>query len=307
MAPRSWLLESIALLLFTPLLAAQPQTSRSVPLQTLRADVDMVMVPIVVTDRHGTVVTGLDASRFSVRENRVPRPIAAFSKEEEPCSVGIVLDLSGSMRGKLQDATAAVRAFLAGFNTEDETFLMAVSSRPESLLDFTGDAATLQNRLIAVRAEGSTALVDTVFLALNRMRAARNPRKSLIIVSDGIDNHSRYSKAELLRVVQEQDVAIHTIGIAERPAGRKPIELTEESRGLELMTDLAARSGGLNFTVVNAQDIQPAAVKIGRAIREQYLLAYRPAGERASGQWQSIEVKVAGPQFRAYARKGYYY
>jgi Ca-activated chloride channel family protein len=220
--------------------------------------------------------------------------------------VGIVLDLSGSMRGRLQDATAAVRAFLGGFNAEDEAFLMAVSSHPENLHGFTADAGTIQNRLMVVRAEGSTALNDAVLLALNRMREARNPRKALLIVSDGIDNNSRYTKAELLRMVQEQDVAIHTIGIAARAAGRKPIELTLESRGLELMADLAAHSGGLNFTAVTAEDIQPAAVKIGRAIREQYVLAYRPAGERLHGKWQSIEVTVALPKLRAYSRKGYY-
>jgi VWFA-related protein len=128
--------------------------------------------------------------------------------------VGVILDLSGSMRRKLPAATAAVRAFLNGFNPEDETFLMAVSSRPESLFGFTDDAAGLQNRLMATRADGGTALIDTVYLALNRMHSARNARKALFIVSDGMDNNSRYSKAELLRTVQEQDVQVHTIEAA---------------------------------------------------------------------------------------------
>jgi Ca-activated chloride channel family protein len=236
----------------------------------------------------------------------VPQPIVSFSKEEVPCSVGVVLDLSGSMRQKLPSATAAVRAFLKGFNPEDETFLMAVSSRPENLIGFTSDANILQNKLMASRAEGSTALIDTVYLALNRMHAARNARRALFIVSDGMDNNSRYSKAELLRTVLEQDVQIHTIGVAARSPGKKPVELVDESRGLALMTDLAEDSGGLNFTVVNAEDIQPATSKIGQAIRDQYVVGYRPAGKRDSGKWRSIQVKVAVPQLRAYARKGYY-
>jgi len=207
---------------------------------------------------------------------------------------------------KLPAATAAVLAFLQGFNPEDETFLMAVSSRPESLVNFTSDAADLQNRLITTRAEGSTALVDTVYLALNRMRSARNARKALFIVSDGMDNNSRYSKADLLRTVQEQDVQIHTIGVAARSPGKKPVELVEESRGLALMTDLADHSGGLNFTVVNAEDIQPATTKIGQAIRDQYVVGYRPANKQDPGKWRSIQVKVTVPQLRAYARKGYY-
>jgi Ca-activated chloride channel family protein len=121
-----------------------------------------------------------------------------------------------------------------------------------------------------------------------------------------MDNNSRYSKAELLRTVQEQDVQIHTIGVAARVPGKKPVELVDESRGLALMTDLADHSGGLNFTVVNAEDIQPATTKIGQAIRDQYVVGYRPSNKADSGKWRSIQVKVTVPQLRAYARKGYY-
>ncbi|HMC61722.1 MAG TPA: VWA domain-containing protein [Candidatus Solibacter sp.] len=295
----------LPLFIAIPLLAQhQPQIPGG--FKTIRADVDLVLVSTVVTNRKGSSVTGLAADQFTILEDKVPRPIVSFSREEIPCSVGVILDLSGSMRRKLPAATAAVRAFLNGFNPEDETFLMAVSSRPESLFGFTDDAAGLQNRLMATRADGGTALIDTVYLALNRMHSARNARKALFIVSDGMDNNSRYSKAELLRTVQEQDVQVHTIGIAARSPGKKPIELVEESRGLALMTDLADRSGGLNFTVVNPEDIQPATTKIGRAIRDQYVVGYRPASQRDSGKWRSIQVKVAVPQLRAYARKGYY-
>jgi len=305
MSVRRCLLGPLPVLIAIPLLAQhQPQIPGG--FKTIRADVDLVLVSTVVTNRKGSSVTGLAADQFTILEDKVPRPIVSFSREEIPCSVGVILDLSGSMRRKLPAATAAVRAFLNGFNPEDETFLMAISSRPESLFGFTDDAAGLQNRLMATRADGGTALIDTVYLALNRMHSARNARKALFIVSDGMDNNSRYSKAELLRTVQEQDVQVHTIGIAARSPGKKPIELVEESRGLALMTDLADRSGGLNFTVVNPEDIQPATTKIGRAIRDQYVVGYRPASQRDSGKWRSIQVKVAVPQLRAYARKGYY-
>jgi Ca-activated chloride channel family protein len=306
MPVRRWFLGLLPLLLASTVLG-QRKPSVPVAAKTIRADVDLVLVSAVVTDRKGSAVTGLAADQFKILEDKVPQPIVSFSKEEVPCSVGVILDLSGSMRSKLPAATAAVRAFLKGFNPEDETFLMAVSSRPESLVNyFTDDAADLQNRLVAARAEGSTALVDTVYLALNRMRSARNARKALFIVSDGMDNNSRYSKAELLRTVQEQDVQIHTIGVAARVPGKKPVELVDESRGLALMTDLADHSGGLNFTVVNAEDIQPATTKIGQAIRDQYVVGYRPSNKADSGKWRSIQVKVTVPQLRAYARKGYY-
>jgi Ca-activated chloride channel family protein len=305
MLMRRWFRDLLLIFIAIPLLAQHKPTIPGAS-KTIRADVTLVLVSTVVTDRKGSSITGLAADQFTILEDKVPQPIVSFSKEEIPCSVGVILDLSGSMRQKLPAATAAVRAFLNGFNPEDETFLMAVSSRPESLLGFTDDAASLQNRLMATRAEGGTALIDTVYLALHRMHSARSARKALFIVSDGMDNNSRYSKAELLRTVQEQDVQVHTIGIAARSPGKKPIELVEESRGLALMTDLADRSGGLNFTVVNPEDIQPATTKIGRAVRDQYVVGYRPASQRDSGKWRSIQVKVTVPQLRAYARKGYY-
>jgi Ca-activated chloride channel homolog len=290
-----------------PLAPVRPaRKSESSPLKVIRADVRMVLVSAIVADRKGVSVNGLTQDKFTILEDTAPQPILTFSREEAPCSVGVILDLSGSMRDKLPAATAAVRAFLKTANPEDESFLMAVASRPESLLSFTDDAGTLRNSLRAARAEGSTALIDTVYLGLSRMRSARNPRRALLIVSDGMDNNSRYSKAELLRTVQERDVQIYTIGIAERPAGKKAIQLTEESRGLALLGELAGLSGGMSFTVVNPDGILPAASKISRAIREQYVVGYRQSDRDDPGKWHAIQLRINSPQLKVYARKGYY-
>jgi Ca-activated chloride channel family protein len=277
------------------------------PTHIIRADVDLVLVPAVVTDRKGATVNGLSRDNFTVLENKIPQPIVSLSNQDAPCPIGIVLDLSGSMRTKLQAATDAVRAFLQTANPEDEIFLLTVGSRPHSLSDFTADFATLQNSIVGSQAGGDTALVDTVYMGLNRLRAARKGRGALLVVSDGMDNNSRYSKSELLRVVEESDVQIHTIGIADNPPWKKAIELTEQSRGLALLSDLADRSGGLSFKAVTSDDIEPAALKIGRAMRNEYVIAYGQAGADKSGKWHSIQVKVSPPQqFRVYARTGYY-
>jgi Ca-activated chloride channel family protein len=290
-----------------PLESIQPaRKSESGLSKVIRADVRLVLVSAIVTDRKGVTVNGLTQDNFTILEDNVAQPILAFSREEVPCSVGVILDLSGSMRDKLPAATAAVRAFLETANPEDEIFLMAVASRPEILLSFTEDVVTLGNSMRAARAEGSTALIDTVYLGLNRMRSARNARRALLIVSDGMDNNSRYSKAELLRTVQEQDVQIYTIGLAERPAGKKAIQLTEEARGLALLDDLADRSGGMSFTVVNSDGMLPAASKISQAVREQYVVGYRQSDRDDSGKWHAVQLKINSPQLKVYARKGYY-
>lgn len=272
----------------------------------IRADVNLVLVPTVVTDRKGATVTGLTRDNFTVLEDRVPQSIVSLSNQDTPCSIGIVLDLSGSMQTKLRAATDALRAFLETANPEDEIFLLTVGSRPHSLSDFTADFATLQNRIVGSHADGDTALVDTVYMGLSRLRSARNRRGALLVVSDGMDNNSRYSKSELLRVVEESDVQIYTIGIADSPAWKKAIELTEQSRGLALLSDLADRSGGMSFKAVISDDVKPAALKIGRAIRNEYVIAYGQNDVNNPGKWRSVQVKISPPQFRVYARTGYY-
>ncbi len=272
----------------------------------IRADVNLVLVPTVVTDRKGATVAGLTRDNFTVLEDKVPQSIVSLSNQDAPCSIGIVLDLSGSMQTKLRAATDALRAFLQTANPEDEIFLLTVGSRPHSLSGFTADFATLQNRIVGARADGDTALIDTVYMGLSRLRSARNGRGALLVVSDGMDNNSRYSKAELLRVVEESDVQIYTIGIADSPAWKKAIELTEQSRGLALLSDLADRSGGMSFKAVITDDVEPAALKIGRAIRNEYVIAYGQTGANNTGKWRTLQVKVNPPQFRVHARTGYY-
>jgi VWFA-related protein len=107
-------------------------------------------------------------------------------------------------------------------------------------------------------------------------------------------------------VVEEADVQIYTIGVADAPAFKKAIELTEQSRGLALLSDLADRSGGMSFEAVTSDDVQRAALRIGRAMRNEYVIAYSPTSGDLSGKWRSIQVKVTPPRLRVYARAGYY-
>ena len=272
----------------------------------IRADVDLVLISAIVTDRKGATVNGLAQDQFMVLEDKVPQPIVAFSTEEAPCSVGVVLDLSASMRDRLPAAIEAVRSFLKTANPGDESFLLAVGTRPMNLLSLTADLEAIEKRLTGAQAEGNTALIDTIYLGLDQMRSARNGRRALLIVSDGVDNQSRYSAAELLRRAQEADVQIHTIGVAADSGGRKPVERAEEQNGLALLKDLAEHTGGLSFTQAQTDDMVPAANRISEAIRNQYLVGYRKSGNANSGKWRRLEVKVSLPHMRVYARRGYF-
>jgi Ca-activated chloride channel family protein len=271
----------------------------------MRVDVDLVLLPVIVTNRAGALVEALTESSFTVIENKSPQPIVSFGREDVPSSVGVVVDLSGSMQSKRGIAADAMRAFFDTANPADEAFLLTVSTRPDTLSGFTGDFGKLESQLHAAPSGGATALVDTIHLALERLRGAHNGRRALLVISDGMDNHSRYSEPELLRMAEEADVQVYTIGMTPSVANKKAVELTEERNGLAFLQHLAERSGGLSFTVADYENPVPAATKIGHAIRDQYLIGYRPPASE-SGKWRAIQVRVNVPEVHVSSRNGYY-
>jgi Ca-activated chloride channel family protein len=274
--------------------------------QTLRVDASLVLVPVSVTDRRGATVNGLEPSNFAVFEDQAPQAIVAFSSGDAPSSVGLIFDTSGSMQGKLNVAKAALRAFVDSSNPEDEAFLFTVSTRPNTSSAFTSDLGSLVESAHFLTAGGDTALVDTVYAGLQRMRSASNPRRALLILSDGIDNHSRRSKAELMRLAMETDAQIYTIGIDARVRTMKAIQQQEEQRGLALLQDLAENTGGLFFTISDTSDANAVVAKAVLAMRNQYLLAYHPGPSAQPGKWHRIRVKLNVAHTNVSARNGYY-
>jgi Ca-activated chloride channel homolog len=283
-----------------------------------RLDSELVLVPVAVTDHNGKTIQGLSAHNFTLFDDQVSQPIVSFSNDDAPCSVGVILDISGSMRNLLGAAKQIAHSFLSTANPQDEFLLLTVSTEPEAVAGFSKDIGELEKAVDVTKTGGLTSLIDTVYLGLHRMRSSRNPRRALLIVSDGMDNHSRYSKSELLRVALEADVQIYTIAfdnpaaaagntIPFRPALiRKPGDQSEERQGLSLMEDLANKTGGLHFRVQNPVEANEAAEKAARAIREEYVLGYQPRDSGSSGKWHRIRVKADVPHVSVYARNGYY-
>jgi Ca-activated chloride channel family protein len=287
---------------------------------TLRADVNMILVPVTVTDRRAATVNGLEQKSFTVLDDKVPQKIVSFSSEDSPCSVGVVLDISGSMRNTLGAAKDVVHAFLRTTNSEDEFLLLTVSTQPAAMPGFTTDIAALEKNIEFTGTGGMTALIDTVYLGLSRMREARRPRRALLILSDGIDNQSRYSQGELMRVALEADVQIYTIiidnGSAAGSSGtvpfrpsliRKPIDRGPERQGPEMLEKLSDRTGGLHFRVRNQAEANEAVIKAGQALRNVYLIGYyQPLDSGTVGKWHRVQVKLDRGQVQVYARTGYY-
>jgi Ca-activated chloride channel family protein len=282
---------------------AEKHISSNTP--AFRADSTLVLVPVTVVDYRGAIVNGLASDAFTLTENGVPQQIRSFSQQDVPVSLGIVLDLSGSMQRVLSTAKESLRTLLNDANPADEAFLNAVSTRPRAYSGFTQDFDELIHRVAFERADGNTALIDTIYGSLRQLRSGVHSRKALLVISDGMDNHSRYSREELLRYAVEADAQIYAIAVGAASQTAKPIELMEEKKGVLFLEELAAKTGGISFIVHRQNDIANAASTIGKALRNQYAIGYVPPSDGRDGRWRKIGVKVSRSGMRAYARAGY--
>ncbi|MBV9768030.1 MAG: VWA domain-containing protein [Bryobacterales bacterium] len=218
----------------------------------------------------------------------------------------------------LSAAKSVAHAFLKTANPEDEFLLLTVSSLPDAASRFTTDAQVLQQQIDSTRSGGMTALNDTVYLGLSRMREAREPCRALLIFSDGMDNNSRYSKGELMREALEANVQVYTIivdGLAGASSSgapfrsamiQKPWEQAAARQGPMLLEDLSKKTGGLHFHIRNDSHAADAAAGISLALRNEYVIGYQAPSSTMSGKWRHIQIKTSLPNVQIHARDGYY-
>jgi VWFA-related protein len=275
---------------------------------SIRIDTTLVQIPVTVTDPLNRFVTGLEKEHFKVFEDKIEQTIAQFSSEDAPLSIGLVFDTSGSMGGKLQKSRQAAVQFFKTANPEDEFFLIEFNDRPELVVPFTTDTEDIQSRLTFTQSKGKTALLDGVYMAMNTMKKARNPRKAVLIISDGGDNNSRYTESEIKNAVREADVQIYGIGIFEAMGsrGRTP----EEMSGPGLLSEVAELTGGRSYNVENVNELADIAAKIGIELRNQYMLYYTPKNQVRDGKYRHVQVKLVQPRglppLKPFYRLGYY-
>ncbi|MBZ5577897.1 MAG: VWA domain-containing protein [Acidobacteriia bacterium] len=275
---------------------------------SIRVDSMLVLIPVMVTDRFNRLVTGLGRDNFKLFDESIEQNIVSFSSDDAPMSIGLVFDCSGSMENKMGRSRAAVAQFLAIANPEDEFFLVQFNSQARLVQPFTAHAEDIQDRLAATHAKGATALFDAVHLAISEMKNAKNPRRALLIVSDGGDNNSRYTQAEIKSSVKEADLQIFAIGIHEPRDPRWPA--AEELAGPGMLAGLSEQTGGRLYPVKKIEELPEVAATIGQALRSQYILGFAPPSLPHSGKYRRVEVKVIWPKGperpRAFWRHGYY-
>ena len=268
----------------------------------IRTDVKLVLIPVTVTDTFGVPFSGLPKDSFRLYEDGVEQEVKSFSMQDAPVSLGIVFDASRSMEGKLDQSREAVAQFLRASMPGDEFFAVEFNDSPRILCDFTSDTAEIEKALSGIKSKNWTALLDAVYMAIQQMKHAKNPRKALLVLSDGGDNNSRYTESELNALVREADVCIYSIGIG---SGGGLIK-----RHAHLLGHLAEETGGRLHRIDKVRDLPEAIAKISGEIRNQYVLGYSSKDPRNNGLYRKIEVRLnhgpEAPRLSASWRTGYY-
>jgi len=274
--------------------------------KSLKAETDIALVNVSVTDPYGRLVTGLEQTNFRIFEDNVEQEIVRFSSEDVPISIGVIFDMSGSMADKIEKSRLAAVQFFRTANPQDEFLLINFNDRAQLASSFTGSVEELQSHLMFTAAHGETALLDGIYLGLSEMKGAHNTKKALLIISDGGDNHSRYTETDIRKYAREADVQIYAIGLYEPGGGPTP----EEQMGPSMLADLTQMTGGRAFAVGTLADLPDIATKISMELRNQYVVGYRPSDHTRDGKWRKIKVKLRPPKglppLAVYAKTGYY-
>jgi VWFA-related protein len=258
---------------------------------TIRLDVKVVLIPVSVTDTWDHPITGLRKDDFHLFEDNVEQKIVYLSSEEAAASVGLIFDASGSMRDKIDTSIGAIEQFFKSTLPGDEFLLVRFSDKPRLLTGFTKDTNEILGWLRATQPGGWTALHDAIYLGVQKMKAAKNARRALLVFSDGGDNISRYSAPEVRSLVREADVHIYSIG------------LLQGSRFLERISE---ETGGRSIRVRKLDELPDAIEKLSRDLRSHYMLGYYSSNPQNDGKYRKIRIQVNQPTVHASWRRGYY-
>ena len=294
----------IAVILLFGLIGYAQSTQKSVPHQSIKVALDVVLVPVTVADSQNRPVEGLHVENFHIWEDKVEEKIQYFSSEDTPVSLGLVFDTSGSMSTTLNAARSAATTFLKTGNPEDEYFLVEFNNRPRIAQNFTTDVGGLQRDLVSREAQGYTAFLDAVYLALVNVRLGNYPRKALLMITDGEDNHSRYTLDDVKEMLKESDVQLYAIGPIYAPY------LKPRGAGRALLEELAEVTGGRAVFPNSVDELEEICAQISLELKSQYVLGFVPSNTTADGKWRKLRVRVnpltGMSHLNVRARAGYY-
>lgn len=278
-----------------------------------KAEVDQVVVYVAVYDDKGRMVAGLTQEDFTVLEDKVPQTLTGFARTEIPSTIGLVIDSSGSMRDKMHRVEQAVDLFLQQNNPQNELFFVRFDDEVELEEDFTREPEDIRDALSNVVVRGGTALWDAIYLAADKAQDGSEPRKVLVVFSDGEDKDSYFKHEELLEKLREADVQVFVVAFLDEELSDKKgffgIFKSQRQKVQEQIAAAAEVTGGQAFFPEKVEDLAQAFATIARDLKNQYRLAYISSNKTRDGKWRSIDVQVAKAKelgLKVRAKKGYY-
>jgi len=256
---------------------------------TLSANVELVLLDVSVRDRQGGFVSGLQKDDFKVFENGKPQTITQFSNSDQPVTVGLVVDNSGSMAPKRPDVITAALVFVGASNPADEVFVVNFNDKvlkglPDTVL-FSDDITQLRAALWKGPSQGRTALYDAIMDSLHILDMGRQAKKTLIVVSDGGDNISKHSFRDVMEAVLASRATIFTVGI---------FDTDDPDRNPDVLKKLANVSGGVAYFPERPKEVLDICRQIAKDIRSRYTLAYVPHDVERPGV-RHIKVEAVSP------------
>jgi len=275
-------------------------------------NVDLVLMHVSVFDKANHFVAGLKKENFRVYEDGVQQEVTSFSREDLPVSMGIVLDLSGSMKSRIDQVNKAALAFIRASNPEDQVFLIGFNEEVELLQDFTNDIDEITDSLDNTIVSGGTAVYDAVYLGVQKAQTGSKPKKAIVVISDGEDRESYYKLEEVVAKVQEEDVQVFSVGFlgqrrSEGLFGRFRKSISEKAQ--DALTLISEETGGKAFFPDKLTDIHTIVAEIAHELRSQYSIGYFSSNQARDGTFRRVKIELTGKgteDKRIRYRRGYY-
>ena len=292
--------------------AAAGYDSDALPEFRIGVKVDLVALYASVVDRNNHFISGLERSHFRVLEDGVEQKIESFAQEDVPVSMGIVLDLSGSMRGKIEQVNRAALAFVLAGNADDEFFLIGFNDDVELLQDFTNDIDEISDALENTVVAGKTHLYDAIYLGVEKAQTGVKSKKALVVITDGNDDTSYFSLKELIAKIQESDVQVFCVGLVDE-LPRKSIfgrwSNSEAKKYHDALVNISEETGGNAFFPRTTSGIHDIVQEIARDLRGQYSIGYLSSNTARDGAFRTIKIELPGKktnEIRIRHRRGYF-
>jgi len=256
-----------------------------------------VLMYTTVYDKIGRFVAGLNQENFRIYEDDVQQTILSFSQEDVPVSMGILLDLSGSMRGKIEQVNKAAEAFIRASNSQDQVFLIGFNEDVELLQDFTSDIDEIADALENTVVMGSTAIYDAVYLGVQKAHTGTKPKKAIVLITDGVDKESYYTLDEMVSKVQESDVQVFVVGFLD-PIKKKGLfsgwSKTVPEKARAALIRIAEETGGKAFFPTQVSEIHGIVSEIASELRNQYSIGYFSSNGARDGSFRRVKIEIAG-------------